>query len=62
MAGQLEVLLSLNKGPCAHSTDSQTLTASVCRKVRVYLQGIKQGSGRRAPDLLQPHLRVGGVF
>ena len=31
------------KGFCAHSAESQTLTVSIRSKVRVYLQGAKQG-------------------
>ena len=41
---QLFALLSQpRKGSCAHSAEGQTLTAGVCSKVRVYLQGAKHG-------------------
>lgn len=33
------VLVSPRKGSCAHSTEGQSLTVSVCSKLKVYLQG-----------------------
>ena len=37
------LMMLSNKGSCAHSTESQTLSAGVCSKVRVCLQGSSKG-------------------
>lgn len=37
------LMMLSHKGSCAHSTESQTLPAGVCSKVRVCLQGSSNG-------------------